>query len=176
MEIEFSAEQDIAAPAEYVFECAQDFAHFEELARARGVSVDRRGSSPQDGVSWTVSFNLRAMRREVELKLAEHEPPERMLLTFYGRSLERRSSVQIVPVDGGHARLRFEVSVAPRSLAARLILQSLALSRGRIERKLKARLQGFAQMVEARWAGGPPSPVSAAADPQDKPRARRALR
>lgn len=177
MDTGFEAQHDIAAPAEYVFECAQDFARFEALARARGVAVERHGSAPKDGLAWTVRFDFRAMRRKVKVTLTEHEPPGHMRFAFRGRSVEGRSGVRITPLADGQSRLSFDVVIAPRTLAARLILQSLSLSRGRIERKLAARVQGFARTVEARWAGqSPPDSVTAAEDRQDRPRVHRGMR
>ena len=63
-DMEFSLSQEIDAPAAFVFQAVTEFERFEKAAVARGVTVQRRAASSDEGPGpvWDINFLFHARR------------------------------------------------------------------------------------------------------------------
>lgn len=152
--MQFSSQTDIAAPLAFVYATLADFDHWEAAARRRGAMVTRLGGpgAPAPGLSWTVRFAFRGKDRAVDLRLVTLQEPGKLAFAAKGRLLEGDLTIDLVPL--GEARMRMVVHLAarPLTLGARLMLQSVALAKGRTQGRLDGWLKTFAADVQARHA------------------------
>jgi hypothetical protein len=152
----FASRTDIEAPAGYVFRRLADFAHWERLALRRGAEVVRTerpklgGRTGTDPV-WLVRFMFRGKERRITLRVGDIAAPDRLGFSWVGQLFEGSGSIELLALGAGRTRLTLVSEVKPKSLAARMILQSLRLARGRVQARLDARMAAAAAELAARW-------------------------
>ncbi|WP_029375203.1 SRPBCC family protein [Oceanicola sp. S124] len=148
--MKFVVKEDIGAPIDEVFARITDFHAFERSAIRRGAEVRRRDNPPANGLGagWDVRFDLRGKRRDIGLEVVAFEAPERMQLKLGSEGLKGHVQVDLVALSRARTRLRVETEIKPRTLSARLLIQSLRLARGTIEKRLADRMAEFAASLE----------------------------
>ena len=147
----FTAEERIAAPAEWVFARLSDMRALERAARRRGAQVTRTaGAAMAPGTSWRAGFEFRGARREADVSVTEVRPPREIRLAGDGGGLKGDGTVAVEP-DGAEAcRLRVAVELSGSGLAGRALLQSLRLVRGRLEERFERRVGEIAARLDER--------------------------
>jgi uncharacterized protein YndB with AHSA1/START domain len=151
--MEFESKEDIEAPIDQVFAMLCEFDTFERLALRRGVDVTRRTDVPGGGagMAWAAQFELRGKTRDLDLELVRCEPPE--LLEFAARSggLDGTMVFTLVALSPRRTRLSAALALSPRTLSARLLVQSLKLARANMTRKFKLGMASYAKSLEERY-------------------------
>ena len=152
--MKLSGRTDIGAPVAFVYECLTDFEGWERSAMRRGADVHRmdklRGIAP--GMTWQARFAWRGKERQLQLCLKRLDRPNHFGLEFDGPSVEGRMNVELVELAAKRTRMLMQVEIKPRTLAARLFIQSLKLAKGRVQKRFDGRLLGIAQDVEQKLA------------------------
>lgn len=152
----FSAREDLEAPVEFVFDALSDFDGYERAALRRGAEVTRidRMLQAGPGMTWRAVFTFRGRPRRMNIVLQAFERPT--LLRFDGESknLEGELAVEIVALSPRRSRVGVKLEVRPTTLAARIMLQSLRLARGRLVTRFKERVRNQATEIEERWKRG----------------------
>jgi hypothetical protein len=80
----------------------------------------------------------------------EHEA--KLVFAFTSRLFEGTVTVEVVAMSARRTRMHVASEVAPLSLAARLLLQSLKLAKARVSRRYDKRVAQLAAEIEARHA------------------------
>lgn len=152
--MEFEARQDIAAPQSEVFRTVTDFSAFERQVLRRGAEVRRTDSlpMPQVGNSWEVNFMFRGRERRVELAVVQIDAPNAMVLDGRIQGLDFRVVLDLMSLSRTQTRMTVKSLLTPRTLTARLLLQSLRLARGNLTRRFEGRIEQFARDIETRHA------------------------
>lgn len=153
--MKFSVREDIEAPVDAVFARFTDFAHFERVALRRGAEVERMDPSlrAEQGARWTVRFEFRGKFREVLIRIAEIDLPNGFVIATTSNGIEGVTTAEFVPLSPASTRLAFGIELTPRTMSARLSVQSLKLVKGKMDRKLGARITEYARDIEERWRG-----------------------
>jgi hypothetical protein len=150
--MKFSANEDIEAPVETVFAAITDFAVFERAALKRGAQLRR--TEPQGavgvGTGWAGTVPFRGKQRQISLTVAGHLPPSGLQLRGETGNLNLSMSVEVMALSRGRSRLHVAVEVLPRTLTARLLLQSAKIGKGGLDRRFKARVRAFADSIAGR--------------------------
>ncbi|MFO7771978.1 MAG: SRPBCC family protein [Roseovarius gahaiensis] len=148
----FSSHEDIEAPIDAVFAAVTDFQAFERQALRRGAEVQRSDSlaQPGPGMTWDAAFMLRGKRREIKIELARMDRPNGVLADARSRNLKAQFEVDLVALSRNRTRLSVTLVLEPKTLAARLMLQSIKLARKRLTRRFRKRVAEFATDVENR--------------------------
>ncbi|MDW4551329.1 SRPBCC family protein [Defluviimonas sp. D31] len=152
--MKFSTVQDIAAPAELVFDAVSDFASFERAALRRGAEVSRV-DRPEEGIlgtTWSLRFPLRGRMRRLVCDVQRFEPPNAMLVGAESGGFEMTLTVGLVALARSRTRLGLDLDIRPRSLSARLVLQTLKLKRAGYMREFEGRVKRYAEELEQRHA------------------------
>ncbi len=146
----FSTKEDIEAPLEHVFGVVSDFDRFERLALRRGAEVSRMDSlrEPGLGMAWDIAFQMRGKRREIEIELTEYDPPNRMLFESRSPGMGGHLIVDLVALSRHRTRLGLELELKPQTLSMRLLVQSLKLAKGNLNKKFKVRVAEYAKAME----------------------------
>ncbi|WP_425099523.1 SRPBCC family protein [Tropicibacter sp. S64] len=153
--MELKASEDIEAPIERVFAELADFEAIERQAMRRGVSVQRKGAAgaPAPGLSWTAGFTFRGKGRDAEITLTDYAEPEQMAFHSVSGGLEAATRIETVALSRGRTRITFVTELMPKTLSARLLVQSMKLAKGGIEKRFRHKMAGFAKDLELKLKG-----------------------
>lgn len=151
--MQFSAKQDIEVPIESVFAAVTDFDGFTTQALRRGAEVVRVDplTGPCAGMTWQVGFEFRGKRRDMEIELLEVVRPSDLKMRSTTSGLDGHMTLELVALSRQRTRLGIELELAPKTLSARLLIQSLKLARASLSKRLRKRLEGFARATEERF-------------------------
>jgi uncharacterized protein YndB with AHSA1/START domain len=150
--MKLTAKTDFDTPASAVYEALTDASNWEREAVRRGIDVDRPAGSPQSGIgaSWRISGRYRGKQRKLLLRTARLVPGEVIEYSFESPSANGSIILEITALSARRSRLRLAIDVRPKTLAARLFLNTIRLAKGRVEGKLEARLVGLGSYVRQR--------------------------
>lgn len=155
--MKLSGRTDIGAPIAFVFAALSDFEAWERAAMRRGADVHRtdklRAVGP--GMTWQARFAWRGRERNLQIRLTKLQPLLNLAVDFDGPSVEGNLNIDLVELSAKRTRMLMQVDLKPRTLSARLFIQSLKLAKRRVQRKYDARLVSVAKDIEQRFAGQP---------------------
>jgi len=148
--MKYSTREDIEAPIEVVFAALSDFETFERSAMRRGAEVVRREArhGRETVPGWEIAFPFRGKRRELTAALVEFEGPTRLRLDSESSGLNGQLAIDLVALSRNRTRLGVQLELRPRTLSARLMLQSLKLAKANLTRRFRLRVANFATSVE----------------------------
>ena len=151
--MQFSTKQDIEAPIAFVWSQVTDFPAFERQALRRGADVQRRDtlSRPGVGSGWDVRFNYRGRERKLKAEVTTFEPPNSYTVKTHAKGIDVVTLIDLVALSRGRTRLSVSIEMSAQSLAARLMLQSLKLMKGRLNSRFDSRVQGMAEDLQERY-------------------------
>ncbi|MDQ2089569.1 SRPBCC family protein [Marimonas arenosa] len=151
--MKFKTREDIGAPIDYVFGVVSDFETFQRKALRRGAEIARRDAleTPGVGMAWDVAFAFRGKRREMQVQLVDHEPPNRMSFDSRMPGMIGYMGVELIALSRAHTRMVLEIELKPETLSARLLVQSMKLARGSLNKRFQVRVAEFAKTTEDRY-------------------------
>ncbi|MDJ0826480.1 MAG: SRPBCC family protein [Rhodobacter sp.] len=149
----FSTREDIEAPIEAVFGAVTDFDGFERQALRRGAEVTRQDTTGKTGVGseWQVKFAFRGKQRELDARITEFDAPNGYRIDSRTGGLEGVISVDLLQLAPQRTRMQLAVDLNPRTLSARLLVQSLKFAKGTLNKRFSTRVWRFAQGIEDKF-------------------------
>ncbi|SOC10890.1 hypothetical protein [Rhodobacter maris] len=152
--MKFSNRVDVALAPDHLFSHLTDVAAIEQVARRKGVTMRRLDSLREigAGMSWEVGFMLRGKPREMIVDLARFEPARCTEYAGTSSSFQLTLLLEFTALEAGRTRLSTVLELRPRTLGARLLLQSARLGRANLDRRYDARIKSFLRALEARAA------------------------
>lgn len=150
--MKLSTREDIEAPLEAVFASFADTEYWERAALRRGAEVTRtdRLQAVGPGMAWNVGFRFRGKPRRLSVKLTAMEPGQNMAFHVIGSSFDAFVALDFVELSARRTRVNVATEVKPRTLAARVFIQSMKLARSKIERRYEARVGAICNEIEER--------------------------
>lgn len=149
--MKFSCRQDIEAPAAFVFGALTDFSAWERGALRRGADVVRSDGLHDGGPSWMVKFAHRGKERAFAVRLTNLDQPKTLQFSGTGASLDGFATIDLLELALRRTRLTVTLDLRPRTIAARVVLQSLRLARTRLDRPFAHRVAQICTEIEARY-------------------------
>ncbi|MFW2544561.1 SRPBCC family protein [Primorskyibacter sp. 2E107] len=148
--MQLKASEDIEAPIDRVFAELSDFEAVERQAMRRGVDVQRKGdaATPEPGMTWVAGFSFRGKARDAEITLTDFAAPEQMVFHSVSGGLEAETRIETVALSRSRTRITFATELQPKTLSARLMVQSMKLAKGGIDKRFRAKMAGFARDLE----------------------------
>lgn len=148
--MKFTAKHDLEAPIEGVFARCSDFAAFERAAIERGVELTRRTKLTQPGaqLGWDLRVKLRGRPRDLEVELVGYDAPNNVIYVIEGAGVRTEVITEFVPLARNRTRIYVAIDSRPKTMGGRLLIQSLKLAKGTLNRKLNKRLSDFAMRLE----------------------------
>ncbi|WP_312529156.1 hypothetical protein [Paracoccus sp. (in: a-proteobacteria)] len=143
--MKFSTRQDTDLAAEQLFSVMGDFDRLERLFVRRGAIVRRidPAREPGAGMAWQIGFDWRGKRRELRLDVTRFDRPELISLEGMSDMFEITIDMAIIALTRSKSRLNLSIDLRPRSMRARLILQTAKLGKGTLDRKFEERVAEF---------------------------------
>ena len=150
--MKFSTKEDIEVPIEACFDMVTDFEVYERAGLRRGADVVRVDSLRQPGVgaAWNVKADFRGRTRKFDIEVAEYDAPSKINVGAQSGGMLAGVLVELVALSPNRTRMRVELDVKPKTLSARLLLQSAKLARNRLNKRYKNRVAHFAADLEER--------------------------
>jgi len=151
--MKLSAKEDIEAPIAFVTSFLTDFETWERAAMRRGADVERLDNLRKlgPGMEWKVAFDYRGKKRKIELKLLTLTPNQRLEFDCLAAPAEAFLALDLVEMGTKRTRLVATVDIKPRTLAARLFLQSMRLAKVKVTRRFALRLAQTGADIEDRY-------------------------
>lgn len=154
--MKFTSKEDIEAPIDAVFRAVSNFSTIERSALRRGARVQRvdRKTRADTLIAWDVGFTFRGKKRDMLVELTKLEAPNHMLVQSLSGGLEGEVSVDLVALSKNRTRMAIDLEVRPKSLSARLMVQSLRLAKTKLSRRFNFKVADFAADIEDRYKEG----------------------
>lgn len=149
----FNTREDIEAPIEHVFGAISDFDGFERQALRRGAEVQRQDANGKPGIGseWQLRFPYRGKRREVAARMTEFDAPNGYRAETESGGIEGVMSLDLVALSPRRTRMQISIDLRPRSLSARLLIQSLKFAKSNLAKRFSNRVWQMAQDIEAKY-------------------------
>ncbi len=106
--------------------------------------------APAAGLIWETRFTLRGKPREMRLLLASYDSPKLMRFETVSMGLDGALDLELVALSPRRTRLSVVLDLSPKSLAARLLIQSLKLAKKNLNRRFKLKVADHAKNMEDR--------------------------
>lgn len=150
--MKISTRDDIEAPIDFVFKQVMDFASFERSIMRRGGDVERieAGDANGLGTKWRVKFHLRGMERDVVATVTEVTEPTSLTMNVTSPSADAVLNVELVPLSRARTRLNIRADASAKTIATKLLFQSVRFAKQKTEGRFKSIVSGFARDVEKR--------------------------
>lgn len=151
--MKFNAKEDIEAPSAFVYAALSDFDGWERAALRRGAEVARCDTPRHEGpgMAWQVGFPFRGKVRQLKVTLARLEPDQRLEFAGEGQALEGGLVVELVELGPKRTRVTVVAELKPRTLPARLFVQSLKFARAKVAKRFSGRVALAAADIEDRY-------------------------
>ncbi len=131
-----------------------DFETFERSAIRRGIDVQRAGNitAPVVGRAWDITFTMRGKQRNMNLVLARYDTPNTMRFDANSQGLEGALELELLPLSPRRTRMSVAITLAPKTLSARLLVQSLKLAKGNLTKRFKLKVADYAKTLEEKFS------------------------
>lgn len=148
-----TAKTDLDAPASFVFASLADHSSWEREAAQRGIEVERPVDMPLSGVGagWLVRLPYRGKLIKLLLRLVALSAEDRLDFELQSNSVEGELAMEVIALSPRRTRLHLAIDLRPRTLAARLLLNTLRLAKGRVQSRMEQRVKQIGAQIEARY-------------------------
>ena len=145
--------EDVDAPIGFVFAHMSSFTQFETEIRGRGADLTRVGNWTEAGlgVRWRGSVQVRGKMRKIEAEVAEWVPDDTIVTETTVGGMDARYQMTFIALSPEVTRVATELDLKPRTLTARLIIQTMKLARGRVLQRMTATLARQSNEIEGAW-------------------------
>ncbi len=152
--MKLTAKTDLEAPLFFLYACIADTDYWEREAVRRGVAIERPADVPlkRTGAVWLVQVPFRGRLRKFQLRIDSMVQDQSMTFSFEGQSMTGTAQLETKALSARRSRLRVTVEVKPKTLTARLFLNTLRLARRPAEARFEKRLGQLAARIEDRYA------------------------
>ena len=101
-------------------------------------------------MAWTAGFTFRGKPRQADVTLTECKIPEALVFDTESSGLQTQLRIELTALSRGRTRMHLKADMTPKTLAARLLVQSLKLAKANLDKRFSARVADVARAVETR--------------------------
>ena len=151
--MKLTAKTDLEVPAAFVFAALVDNASWEREAVRNGVEVERPVGTPDSGVgaSWRIRGHFRGKARNVLVRIDALTPDQQLALTMESPSMDGISRIEVMVLSPRRSRLRADLEIKPKTLAARLFINTMRLAKGRVQARFEKGLGQLGARIKDRY-------------------------
>lgn len=147
--MKFTTRKDTNIAADKLFDAVNDFDRLERIIKRRKAQVTRIPPESGEIHAWNVAFDWRGRRRELRFAVTDQAPHETLSLHGNIESFDLEMQITFVALTRSRSRVISEVNARPRSMKARLILQSAKLTKGKLDKRYAQNIATFVdQLIE----------------------------
>ena len=150
--MKFSKREDVEASIDAVFRAVSDFPAFERAALRRGVEVSRRDEMETigPGMSWAARAPIRGRLRDVAIRVADWQPDTSLTLSADSSGVLGTLQVELVALSRQRTRMLVALELRAATMGSKLLLQSMKLTKGSLDKRFARRIADFAAEIAAR--------------------------
>ena len=147
--MKFSSKEDIETPIDRVFEQLTNFEMFERAAIRRGVEIERERDTAQPvvGMAWKARFEMRGRSREARVELTHLDRPNTMRFDAIGKGVDGSFFIDLLPLSPRSTRISVVLDIEPKTLSARLLIQSMKLAKTNLTKRFRKKVREFAKTL-----------------------------
>lgn len=147
------AKYDIEAPVDFVYRELADYDAWERMAIRRGAEVTRLDTLVLGGagMTWQVSFPLRGKERNLGIRIARDVPASQIALALTSALFDGEIALDLLDLAAKRTRIEVRLDVKPKTLPAKLYIQTLRLARKKVDRGYAQRVAQLAVELEDRY-------------------------
>lgn len=151
--MKLTAKTDLEVPAAAIFAILIDHSAWEREAIRNGIEVERPANSPAMGVGaeWRIRGHFRGKARKIQLKISEMSPDQRLAMGIDSPSVEGTTRLEVMVLSPRRSRLRVDLEVKPKTLAARLFINTMRLAKGRVQARFEKGLDRLGARIKERY-------------------------
>jgi hypothetical protein len=151
--MKLTAKTDLEVPAAAVFAGLVDHPSWEREAIRNGVEIERPPGTPTTGVGaeWRVRGHFRGKSRKVLVRIEEMTQDQKLVLGIDGTAVDGNCRLEVMVLSPRRSRLRVDVEFKPKTLAARLFINTMRLAKGRVQAKFESRLGQLGARIKDRY-------------------------
>ena len=151
--MKLATKYDVEAPAGFVFAQLADFEGWERAAMRRGAEVMRTDTlrSVAPGLTWEAQFQYRGKERHTTIRLDTLTSTRHLALTATSNLLDGVMAIALLDLAAKRTRVEVRLEIKPKTIAARIYVQTLRLARARVERGFAQRIAQLAVEIEDRY-------------------------
>jgi hypothetical protein len=151
--MKLTSKQDIEAPLAFVFQQMSDFESWERAAMRRGAEVSRtdklRSTGP--GMTWLTRFRYKGRDRKLEIRLDRIDAPSHLVFTATSKLVDAEMVADLIELGAKRTRVHVSVDLKPKTLTAKLYVQTMRLARSRVEKTFGQRIGQMTTEIEERF-------------------------
>ena len=151
--MKLTAKYDIEASVGFVYKELADFDAWERMAMRRGAEVTRtdRARHFGPGMEWQVNFIHRKKPRSARIQVLEVTPDSHLRIAAQSTLADLDITIDIMDLAATRTRIEVRTDIKPKTLAARLYIQTLRLARKKAEKTYAHRVASLAVELEDRF-------------------------
>ncbi len=151
--MKLTAKTDLEVPAAAVFATLIDHPAWEREAIRNGVEVERPAGTPAMGVGaeWRIRGHFRGKSRKVQVRIKDLTPDQRLVLGLDSPTIEGTTWLEVMVLSPRRSRLRVDLEVKPKTLAARLFINTMRLAKGRVQARFEKGLVRLGARIKDRY-------------------------
>lgn len=147
--MKLTATEDIDAPIGLVFAQVCDPDRLERTVRQQGGMVRRIPEGAMgEGTQWDAQLAFRGASRTVSFVLTALDAPNTLRLRGNGAAFDIAVDVELMVLRPGATRLTITTQGAPKSLPARIMLQSLKLAHEQVLARYRQRIAEYMEEIK----------------------------
>lgn len=100
---------------------------------------------------WDVAGDIRGKRRKLSIELTEHRPDNLMKFFVKSSGIEASATMEAMALTRKQSRIKVTTVLKPKTISARLILQSAKLAKNSMNRKFNHRFWTYANYIEGNY-------------------------
>ena len=151
--MKLAAKYDVEASAGFVYGELVNFNAWERMALRRGVELSRLDhlTVPGPGIEWQVGFVLRGKQRNARIRLVSAIPDSQLVLSVASTLADGDILIDLMDLAATRTRIEVRTEVKPKTLAARIYMQTLRLARKKVDASYAQRIAQLAVEMEDRY-------------------------
>lgn len=152
--MKLTAKTDLDAPIGFVYDCLADHQTWEREAVERGIDLERPADMPLSGpgAGWLLKLPFRGRLVKLLLRLVHMAKDDRLDFDLKSNAIEGDLLMTVMALSPRRTRLHLQIEIRPRTLAARVFLNTLRLAKGRVQSRMDQRVQQMGAQILARYA------------------------
>lgn len=149
--MKFSTRKDVNMTAQDLFRTLSDFDRLEQVIRNSRAEVTALDPGVEGTKAWDIGFDWRGRRRVVRFALTRHDPDDALRLNGSSEAFDIVLDLTIVALTRARARVICEADLRPRTMKARLLVQTAKLNKTALDNRFAERVGRMVdQMAQGR--------------------------
>lgn len=150
--MKFAGKTDLEANLNDTFTAFANFEAFERQVLRSGAKIARTDDLTEHGpgMMWDVALEFRGKERKFKVELVDYDTPNLLEFVAVTDGFDAIILVELSSLSGRQTRANVSFDLSAKTLAAKLLLQTARLTKGKLNKRFNRRLHRFGRDMESR--------------------------